>query len=79
MGDLSVNILLYDDNIVIRSKVELHDCLHVLYEFCSSWKLQVNIEISYVLVFNSNSKSFIDEFNYNGKTLEALTYYCYQM
>ena len=59
--------------------MELHDCLHVLYAFCSSWKLQVNIENSYVFVFNSNSKLFIDEFNYNGKTLEALTHYRYQM
>lgn len=40
-------------------------------------QLQVNVEKSKVLIFNSNGKSCIDEFTYNGNLLQTVSKYCY--
>ncbi|CAG2184942.1 AGC [Mytilus edulis] len=76
---ISLNALLYADDIVLLSdsKEGLQNCLNTLSNYCSSWKLQVNTEKSKVMVFNSNGKSFLNEFYYNGKSLETVNTYCY--
>lgn len=55
IGDISVISLLYADDIVLlsESKSELQNCLNVLETYWSNWKLQVNVEKSKVLIFNS--------------------------
>ena len=74
IGNTSTNILLYADDIVLlsQSKEGLQNCLNTLYDYCSVWKLQVNIDKSKVIVFNSNGKSFLDHFMYNNKTIETV-------
>ena len=79
IGDLSLNILLYADDIVLlsQSKTGLQNSLNALYNYCSSWKLQVNTDKSKVMVFNSNGKSFINEFKYNDSVLQTVTQFSY--
>ena len=55
----------------------LQTCLDTLYVFCSCWKLEVNNSQSKVLIYNSNGKSFLDHFMYNGNVIETVNSYCY--
>ena len=55
------NILLYANDIVLLSETDsgLQNCLiNRLHSYCESWKLEVNIDKSKVIVFNSNGKTY---------------------
>ena len=79
VGDISINCLLYADDLVLLSSSPcgLQTCLDTLYEFCSCWKLEVNNSKSEVPIFNSNGKSFLNQFMYNGNVIETVNSYCY--
>lgn len=79
IGDFSLNILLYADDIVLlsQSKKGLQNSLNALYDYCDCWKLQVNTDKSKVIVFNSNGKTFLDEFTYNDSCIETVSHYSY--
>ena len=79
VGDLSVNFLLYADDIVLlsESKSSLQSSLNILGTYCSNWKLQVNVEKSKVLIFNSNGKTNVNEFSYNDNIIQTVSKYCY--
>jgi hypothetical protein len=80
VGDNSINCLLYADDLILLSSSPcgLQTCLDTLYEFCSCWKLEVNNSKSKVLIFNSNGKSFLNHFMYNGNVIETvIDSYCY--
>ncbi|XP_063418062.1 uncharacterized protein LOC134700624 [Mytilus trossulus] len=79
VGDLSVNCLLYADDIVLlsESKTGLQASLNTLSTYCSNWKLQVNVQKSKVLVFNSNGKTYLNEFFYNDNVIQTVSKYCY--
>ena len=77
--DLSVNCLLYADDIVLlsESKSGLQSSLNILGTYCSNGKLQVNVEKSKVLIFNSKGKTHVNEFSYNNNIIQAVSKYCY--
>jgi hypothetical protein len=52
IGDTSVNILLYADDIVLllQSKEGLQNSLDILHDFCYTWKLKVNTDKSKIMV-----------------------------
>ena len=79
IGNLNISCLLYADDLVLLSTSPsgLQKCLDKLYEFCTSWRLEVNVTKSKVLIFNSNGKSFIDYFKYKDKTIETVSSFCY--
>jgi hypothetical protein len=79
VGDLSVNCLLYADDIVLlsESKSGLQSSLNILGIYCSNWKLQVNVEKSKVLIFNSNGKTPVNEFSYNNNIIQTVSTYYY--
>ena len=79
IGGLSVNCLLYADDIVLlsESKTGLQTSLNCLGTYCSNWKLQVNVQKSKVIVFNSNGKSHLNEFIYNDNVIQTVAKYCY--
>ena len=79
IGNLNISCLLYADDLVLLSTSPsgLQKCLDKLYEFCTSWKLEVNVTKSKVLIFNSNGKSFTDYFKYKDKTIETVSSFCY--
>ena len=79
IGNLSINSLLYADDIILLSSSQegLQESLNGLQDFCNTWKLDVNIDKSKVIVFNSNGKTYSNTFMYNGSTLETVKTYCY--
>jgi hypothetical protein len=79
IGDTSVNILLYADDIVLlsQSKEGLQNSLNILHDFCYTWKLKVNTDKSKIMVFNSNGKTHLNQFTYNNVDIETVANYCY--
>ena len=79
MGDISINSLLYADDIILLSSTEsgLQKSLDVLNKFCNSWKLEINKEKSKVIVFNSNGKTHFNKFKINNVYIETVKSYCY--
>ena len=78
--DISVNSLLYADDITLLSSSEngLQRSLDVLNEFrIENCKLDVNNEKSKVMVFNSNRKSLVNIFKYKYIILKTVKSYCY--
>ena len=75
----SVNCLLYADDIVLlsESKSGLQTSLNVINEYCTNWKLHVNVDKSKVVVFNSNGRTHINEFYYNNNVIQTVPKYCY--
>ncbi|XP_062582329.1 uncharacterized protein LOC134244070 [Saccostrea cucullata] len=76
---MHVNCLLYADDIVIfsESKSGLQTSLDILSNYCSNWKLQVNVDKSKVMIFNSNGKPQGNEFSFNGNAIQIVPRYCY--
>ena len=62
----SVNSLLYADDIILLSSTDkgLQKSLDVVNKFCTDWKLDDRHEKSEVMVFNSNGKSYLNNFKY---------------
>ena len=60
-----------------ESKEGLQNSLDELYRYCSNWKLQVNTDKSKIIVFNSNGRTFLNEFTYNNCVIETVIQYCY--
>ena len=83
IGDLTINSLLYADDIILLSNSEegLQKSLNCLNEFCDNWKLNVNHEKSKVMVFNSNGKAYmhVNHFKFHDKVhvLETVKSFCY--
>ena len=79
IGDLTINSLLYADDIILLSNSEegLQKSLNCLNEFCDNWKLNVNHEKLKVTVFNSNGKAYINHFKFHDKVLETVKSFCY--
>ena len=79
IGDTTLNILLYADDIVLisESKSGLQCCLNILSDYCTSWKLHVNTSKSKILIFNSNGKSYQNEFQFLDTPLETVKQYTY--
>lgn len=79
IGNSSVNILLFADDIVLLSESQsgLQTCLDNLHSYCKSWKLEVNTDKSKVIVFNSNGKTFKNTFLYNNVGIETVSQYVY--
>ena len=79
VGNEELNILLYADDIILLSESNdgLQHCLDRLHNFCSSWNLEVNVEKSKVVVFNSNGKTHKNCFLYDGNIVETVDKQCY--
>ena len=79
VNGLSINSLLYADDIILLSDSEegLQKSLDCLEEFCSNWKLNVNHEKSKVMVFNSNGETYMNNFQYGKNALETVKSFCY--
>ena len=67
-----------DDIVVLsESKSGLQSSLNILGTYCSNWKLQVIVEKSKVLIFNSNGKTHVNEFSYNNNIIQTVSKYYY--
>ena len=79
INGLSINSLLYADDIILlsESKEGLQKSLNCLHEFCTNWQLEINHEKSKVIVFNSNGKTYMNNFKIESNVLETVTSFCY--
>ena len=79
LGDLTINCLMYADDVVIlsTSKTGLQEKLNKLEKFCSDWCLQVNINKTKVVVFNKSGKISKEEFFFEENKLENVHSYRY--
>ena len=76
----AISHLMYADDLILISTSEygLKNCLLKLEKFCDSWQLEVNIDKSKVIVFNSSGKLLKGpSFIYRGTPLENVQSYCY--
>ena len=70
---------MFIDDIVLlsESKCGLQSSLNILGTYCSNGKLQVNVEKSKVLIFNSKGKTHVNEFSYNNNIIQTVSKCCY--
>jgi hypothetical protein len=60
---------------LLQSKEGLQNSLDILHDFCYTWKLKVNTDKSKIMVFNSNGKTYLNQFTYNNVDLETVANY----
>ena len=73
-------LLLYADDIVIlaNNSEDLQNGLDLLHDYCSKWKLTVNINKTKVMIFREGGLlPRILAFNYNGVPLEIVSQFKY--
>ena len=73
-------MLLYADDTVIlaESAAELQASLNAMYLYCQTWKLQVNIFKTKVVIFSRSRLNTNDmNFKYNGESLNIVTNFQY--
>ena len=75
-----IALLLFADDMVLfsSSRFGLQNGLDRLCEYCSNWGLVVNVEKTKCLVFKKGGKkSIFDKWQYNGQTIETVTFLKY--
>ena len=79
LGDVSFNIFFADDLVLFsESAAGLHHCIDSLADYCSSWKLKVNLKKTDVMILSKRVRdpsSF--GFYYNHDRLEITNEYNY--
>jgi hypothetical protein len=74
------NCLMFADDIVLfsESSTGLQNCLNKLNDYCTKWKLTVNINKTKIIIFNKGGHS-IKKFNflYGEENIEIVQNYCY--
>ncbi len=74
-----ISLMMYaDDMILISDEPEnLQILLNVLYEYCETWKLNVNLNKSNILVCNNGNRAVDREWYYGDNVLELCHVYTY--
>ena len=75
-----LSCLMYADDLIILSESAngLQCALDKLYDYCSKWKLVVNIDKSNIMIFNKSGHTVNRyKFNYGHVSLTIATEYCY--
>ena len=75
-----ISHLLYADDLALMSTSEkgLNNCLSKLKHFCDTWKLEVNMKKSKVVIFNpSGRKLCTHKFYFDGREMEVVKSYTY--
>ena len=80
VANTNIKVLLYADDIVVLadSPSELQEMIVSLYDYCSTWSLNVNLDKSKVLVFRSSNRINSNlKFNYGSREIEIVNSYKY--
>ena len=77
IGETQVSCLMYADDIVLHSTSEkgLQASLNCLEEFCNKWRMEINLNKTKSLTFNSRKIS--PALTLNGQPVENVNSYCY--
>ena len=72
--DIGINCLLYADDLLILSETEkgLQKCMSILEQHCNRWKLEVNLDKTKAIIFNSRKKIFDTDIKYNNTPVEQV-------
>jgi len=74
-----INCLMYADDIVLLSTTQegLQTSINTLQSFSNKWKLEVNLNKTKSMTFNTAGKIIPTKFTYNGHTIEDVNSYQY--
>ena len=77
--DIGINCLLYADDFLILSETEkgLQKCMSILEQYCNRWKLEVSLDKTKAIIFNSRKKIFNSDIKYNTTPVEQVYSYQY--
>ena len=78
--NITLIILLFADDMVIfgKSPDELQKNINLLYDYCSKWGLEVNVEKTKTMVFRKRGKLKENElWTYNGRKIESVDNFNY--
>lgn len=69
-----LNCLLYADDLVLLSSTKegMQSCLDELSTYCNKWYLQVNLEKTKCMTFNTLGRIVTCKFNFEGKIIEDM-------
>ena len=72
-------LLLYADDMVLlaESPQELQAALHGMQHYCTTWRLEVNVQKTKVMIFSRRRIRSTPDFVYNGKHLEVVSSFRY--
>jgi hypothetical protein len=80
INNLPISCLMYADDMIIlsESSTGLQNALDKLHNYCSKWKLVVNIDKSNIMIFNKGGFNINKyKFNYGNVNLKITNEYCY--
>ena len=79
----NISVLMYADDIVLLSEspIGLQNCINNLLEYCSQWKLSLNLKKTKVVIFNTNLNSLAicrnNDFYFDNNKIEQVRSYEY--
>ena len=75
MSDITIRTLLYADDLLLMSDSteDLQLGIDILYDYCTRWKLNINIEKSAVVIFRKGGLLSINDHYFFGDTLLTVT------
>lgn len=79
IGSQKLNSLLYADDIVLISTSQkgLQSCINAVKQFSDTWKLDLNLNKTKVVIFNKRGKLFQETFSYGSEKIECVQSYTY--
>jgi hypothetical protein len=78
MKSLYIFVKIFVTVILAESAAELQASLNAMYLYCQTWKLQVNISKTKVVIFSRSRLNTNDmNFKYNGESLNIVTNFQY--
>ena len=79
MDEINIFMLLFADDTVLFSKSSdgLQRIIDKLYEFCTSWGIEVNVEKTAIMVFKKGNRKEICNLKYNNESLKNVDEYSY--
>ena len=79
MSDITIRTLLYADDLLLMSDSteDLQLGIDILYDSCTQWKLNINIEKSAVVIFRKGSLSVDDHYLFGDTLLTVTNTYSY--
>ena len=80
VGNIKISCLTYADDLIIMSTspVSLQKCINNLEEYCTKWKLEVNLKKTKIMIFNKQGSLMKKyKFLYKNKILENAREYKY--
>ena len=75
MSDITIRTLLYADDLLLMSDSteDLQLGIDILYDYCTRWKLNINIEKTIVVIFRKGGSLSINDHYFFGDTLLTVT------